>query len=207
MGPNVNHAPRSLPQMTQAVAQRTDAMFTLTSAVTEARVLHVTRPNSGYESRCLAIFTGPTCGNVGPLLGLLCGIVGLFLLLYLTVRVVKYFKRVRQDERTIRERNACIGDFIEGGRISERELTYYRSLGEGAFGEVKLAEYREMHVAVKILHQGPNRPIMGSDTSQLFEQEIEDNASREHRLILRMGRDRGRRSLSGYRIHETRLLN
>ena len=144
----------------------------------------VKRPNYLYECRCLALFTGPTCGNVGPALGLASGIIGGLVLLYLVVQLVKYFNRVKQDAKRIRERDAYIGDFIEGGRIDEIELTFGSSLGEGAFGEVMLAQYREIQVAVKILHQGPNKPIMGSDTSHLFEQEIDFMRRTRHKNIV-----------------------
>ena len=148
----------------------------------------VTRPNVGYECSCPVLFTGPTCGNVGPALGLASGITGGLILLYLIVRLVRYFRRVKEDAQTIQERDAYIGDFIEGGRIAERELTFGRSLGMGAFGEVMLAEYREIQVAVKILHHGPNRPIMGSDTSQLFEQEIDFmRRTRHENIVLFLG--------------------
>ena len=148
----------------------------------------VTKPNVGYECSCPVLFTGPTCGNVGPVLGLASGITGGLILLYLIVRLVRYFRRVKEDAQTIRERDAYIGDFIEGGRIAERELTFGRSLGMGAFGEVMLAEYREIQVAVKILHHGPNRPIMGSDTSQLFEQEIDFmRRTRHENIVLFLG--------------------
>jgi N-acetylneuraminic acid mutarotase len=144
----------------------------------------VKRPNYLYECHCLPLFTGPTCANVGPVLGLASGIIGGIILLYLIFRLVKYFYRVKRDAQTIRERDVYIGDFIEGGRIDESELTFRWSLGEGAFGEVILATYREIEVAVKILHQGPNRPIMGSDTSQLFEQEIDFMRRTRHRNIV-----------------------
>ena len=60
-------------------------------------------------------------------------------------------------------------------RINPVELEFVRSLGQGVFGfeEVMFAEYREMRVAITIvLHNGPTRPIVGSDTGRIFGQEI-----------------------------------
>jgi hypothetical protein len=48
-----------------------------------------------------------------------------------------------------------ISRLLVGGRIRERELSR-------AFGKVKLAEYLEIYLTVKILHQGSTRPIVGS---------------------------------------------
>ena len=47
-----------------------------------------------------------------------------------------------------------------------------------------LAEYREMHVAVKILHHGPTRPIAGSDAGRMFEQEIDFMRRMRHQNIV-----------------------
>jgi N-acetylneuraminic acid mutarotase len=148
----------------------------------------VTIPNFRYECRCPALFTGPTCGNIGPALGVASGITGGLILFYLIVRIVKYCRRVKEDAIRIRDRDVYIGDFIEGGRIAERELTLGQRLGMGAFGEVRLAEYREIQVAVKILHHGPNRPIMGSDAGELFEQEIDFmRRTRHENIVLFLG--------------------
>ena len=65
----------------------------------------VTNPNSRYECKFSALFTGPTCGNVGPALGLGWGLLGGLILLYLIFRLAKYFKRVKQDAQIIRERD------------------------------------------------------------------------------------------------------
>ena len=58
-------------------------------------------------------------------------------------------------------------------RISPVKLDFIRSLCQGAFVEVMLAEYREMCVAVKLIHHRPTRPVVGSDAGRMFKQEVD----------------------------------
>ena len=130
-----------------------------------------TRPNIEYECHCRFPFSGNTCKSFWPLLVFTASVLVSMAVIFLIYKIVQYVKRARRDAENLQERENEIGDLLEGWRIEGDEVNFVEKIGEGGFGEVWLAEYREMQVAVKILNE--NERLFVDNSNELFQQEID----------------------------------
>ena len=130
-----------------------------------------TRPNIEYECHCRFPFSGNTCKSFWPLLVFTASVLVSIAVIFLIYKIVQYVKRARRDAENLQERENEIGDLLEGWRIEGDEIKFVEKIGEGGFGEVWLAEYREMQVAVKILNE--NERLFVDNSNELFQQEID----------------------------------
>ena len=133
----------------------------------------VLRPNVEYKCECIFPFSGNTCGSFWPLLVFVASLLVAVAVTTLIYKIVQYVKRARRDAKDLREKEDVIVNLLDGWRIEDDEVNFVESrrVGKGGFGEVWLAEYREMEVAVKILNE--NERLFVSNSQQQFQQEID----------------------------------
>ena len=131
----------------------------------------VLRPNVEYECKCIFPFSGNTCGSFWPLLVFVASILATVAVATLIYKIVQYVKRARRDAKDLRAKDDEIVHLIDGWRIVDDEVRFEAKIGEGGFGEVWLAEYREMDVAVKILNE--NEQLFVANSQEQFQQEID----------------------------------
>ena len=129
------------------------------------------RPNIEYECHCRFPFSGNTCKSFWPLLVFTASVLVSIAVIFLIYKIVQYVKRARRDAQNLQERENEIDDLLEGWRIEGDEIKFVNKIGEGGFGEVWLAEYREMQVAIKILNE--NERLFVNNSNEQFQQEID----------------------------------
>ena len=145
-----------------------------------------TRPNVEYECKCKFPFSGNTCKSFWPLLVLMASLMVSGAVGILIYKICQYVRKARRYALDLQDREEEIDNLLEGWRIEGDELSFIRKIGQGGFGEVWLAEYRELQVAVKILNE--NERLFVDNSNEDFQREIDFMRQLRHpNIVLFLG--------------------
>ena len=133
--------------------------------------------------KCIVGFSGSRCQYPTYYL-ITLGIIAFFVFLAIGIIVpVKIWRKRKNRERVLVEH---VEELQGVWQISEQEVVMQERIGRGGYGEVYLAEYRNLHVAVKLLRLTTEESVVNE-----FEREIKFMQTVRHpNIVLFLGAGR-----------------